>query len=75
MSLAPAQEKEFNGALQLLTNRYGQIRVAHVHERVSTKSLVVLIIGNSESNHLGAQSTFTRCPLLDQIERTSKKGY
>jgi len=31
------------GALQLLINRYGQIRFAHVHERVSTKSFVVLI--------------------------------
>jgi len=30
-----------------------------VHERVSTKSFVVLIIGNSKSNHLGAQGTFT----------------
>jgi len=46
------------GALQLLINRYGYIRFAHVHERVSTKSFVVLIIGNSESNHLGAQGIF-----------------
>jgi len=27
-----------------------------------TKSFVVLIIGNSKSNHLGAQSTFTKSP-------------
>jgi len=39
-------------------NRYGLIRFAHVHERVSTKSFVVLIIGNAKSNHLGAQGTF-----------------
>jgi len=37
------------GALQLLINRYGQIRFAHVHERVSTKSFVVLIRDNSKS--------------------------
>ena len=41
------------GALQLLMNRYGQIRFAQVPKRVSTKSFVVLIIGNSKSNHLG----------------------
>jgi len=29
-----------------------------VHERVLTKSFVVLIIGNSKSFHLGAQGTF-----------------
>jgi len=29
-----------------------------VPERVSTKSFVVLIIGNSKSFHLGAQGTF-----------------
>ena len=46
------------GALQLLINRYGSIRFAHVHERVSTKSFVVLIIGNPKSFHLGAQGTF-----------------
>jgi len=39
-------------------NRYGEIHFAQVHERVSTKSFVVLIIGNSKSFHLGAQSTF-----------------
>ena len=43
------------GALQLLINRYG---FAQVPERVSTKSFVVLIIGNSKSFHLGAQGTF-----------------
>jgi len=48
----------FKGALQLLFNHYGYIRFAHVHERVSTKSFVILIIGNSKSNHLGAQGTF-----------------
>ena len=46
------------GALQLLINRYGLIRFAHVHQRVSTKSFVVLIRGNSNSNHLGVQGTF-----------------
>jgi len=39
-------------------NRYGYIRIAHVHERVLTKSFVVLIIRNLRSNHLGAQGTF-----------------
>ena len=48
----------FKGALQLLMNRYGLIRFAQVPERVLTKSFVVLIIGNSKSFHLGAQSTF-----------------
>jgi len=46
------------GALQLPINRYGYIRFAHVHERVSTKSFVVLIKGNSKSNQLGVQGTF-----------------
>jgi len=46
------------GALQLLVNRYGYIRLAHVHERVLIKSFVVLIIGNSKLFHLGAQGTF-----------------
>jgi len=54
------------GALQLLINRYGYIRFAQVPERVSTKSFVVLIIGNSKSFHLGTQGTFkhihTRAP-------------
>jgi len=49
----------FKGAPQLLINRYGWIRFAHVHERVLTKNFVILIIGNSKSNHLGAKSTFT----------------
>ena len=39
-------------------NRHGYIRFAQVPERVSTKSFVVLIIGNSKSFHLGAQGTF-----------------
>ena len=38
------------------------IRFAHVHERVLTKSFVVLIIGNSKSNHLDAQGTFNGQP-------------
>jgi len=46
------------GGLQLLINRYVQIRFAQVPERVSTKSFVILIIGNSKSFHLGAQGTF-----------------
>ena len=45
-------------ALQLLMNRFGKIRFAQVPEQVSTKSFVVLIIGDSQSNHLGAQGTF-----------------
>jgi len=45
-------------------NRYGLIRVAQVPERVSTKSFVVLIIGNSKSNRLGAQGTFDSPRLL-----------
>jgi len=47
------------GALQLLIHCCGRIRVAHVDERVLTKRFVVLIMGNSKSNHLGAQGTFT----------------
>jgi len=44
------------GALQLLIiNRYGEIRFAQVPDYVSTKSFVVLIIGDSKSFHLGAQ--------------------
>jgi len=50
------------GALQLLMNRYGEIRFAQVPERVSTKSFVVLIIGNSKSFHLGAQGTLRGNP-------------
>jgi len=44
------------GALQLLMNRYGWIRFVHVHERVSTKSFVVLIIGNSKSGRSWAST-------------------
>ena len=39
-------------------NRYEKIHFAQVPERVSTTSVVVLIIGNSKSNHVGAQGTF-----------------
>jgi len=46
------------GALQLSIERSGSIRFAQVPERVSTQTFVVLILGNSESNHLGAQGTF-----------------
>jgi len=46
--------------MQLLMNQYGYIRFAQVPERGSTKSVVVLSIGNSKSNHLGAQGTFNR---------------
>jgi len=53
----------FKSALQLLMNRYGKIRFAQVPERVSTQSFVGLIIGNSKSNHLGAQGTFNDTPL------------
>jgi len=48
------------GALQLLTSRYGQICLAQVPERVSTKSFVVLIIRNSKSNPIGAQGTLKK---------------
>ena len=34
------------------------LTLSHVHKRVSTKSLVDLIIGNPRSNHLGAPGTF-----------------
>jgi len=44
------------GALQLLINR----RFAQVPERVSTRSFVVLIVGNSKPFHLGAQGTFKK---------------
>ena len=54
--------RRVKGALQLLINRYGYIRLAHVHERVLTKGFVVLILGNSKSFHLGAQGTFNRVP-------------
>jgi len=43
--------------MQLILNRYGKIRFAQVPERVVTKSFVVLITGNSKSNHLNAQGT------------------
>jgi len=43
---------------QLLINRCGSIRFAQVPERVSTERFVVLIIGKSKSNHLGAQGSF-----------------
>jgi len=55
------------GALQLLINRYGQIRFAQVPERVSTQSFVVLIIGNSKSFHLGAQGTFNPNPIPNGV--------
>jgi len=44
--------------MQLLINRYGEIRFAQVPERVLTKRFVGLIIGNSKSNHLSMQGTF-----------------
>jgi len=47
-----------------------------VHERVSTKSFVVLIIGNSKSFHLGAQGTFnlTLSPEPDRVTITAASG-
>jgi len=54
------------GALQLLMNRYGSIRFAQVPEQVSTtKSFVVLIIGNSKSNHFGAQGILKSMPFSE----------
>jgi len=41
-------------------NRYGYIRLAQVLERVLTEVFVVLITGNSKSNHFGAQGMFNR---------------
>jgi len=56
------------GVLQLSMNRYGYICFAHVHERVSTKSFVVFIIGsNSKSNQLGVQGTFNACGLVRNL--------
>jgi len=37
---------------------------AHVDERASPKSFVVLILRNSKSNHVGAQRTFKRCIVI-----------
>jgi len=45
-------------------NRDGYIHFAHVPERVSTKSCIVLMIGNSKLNHVGAQGTLTPNHLL-----------
>jgi len=64
--------QRIKSALQLLINRYGSIRFAHVRERVSTKSFVVLIRGILKLDRLGVQSTFNpswlssaeRLPLL-----------
>jgi len=44
-----------------------KFRSAYVHKRVSTKSVVVLIIGKSKSNQLGAQSSFTKESILKMI--------
>jgi len=52
-------------------NSYGYIRFAQVPERVSTKSFVVLIRGNSMSNHLGAQSTFNHHPVQSGLTPNS----
>jgi len=50
-----------------------------VHERVSTKNFVVLIIGNSKSNHLGAQGTFNQVrlwiPPSDQVSLGGGGGW
>jgi len=51
-------------------NRYVYNRFAHVPERVSTTSFVVLMIGNSKSNHLEAQGTFKGLP-----EETRARAY
>jgi len=48
-----AESLTLNGALQLLMNRYGHIQFSHAHERVSTKSFVVLIIGVESLRHTG----------------------
>jgi len=44
-------------ARQLLSNRYGQIHFAQVPERVSTKSFVVLSIGDSRVENLMSRIT------------------
>jgi len=60
---------QLKSALQLLMNRYGYIRFAHVPERVSIKSFVVWIRGNSKSNHICAQGTFDPSSLPSCIQR------
>jgi len=45
------------GALQRFAAFRLELRPAHVHERISTQSVVVLSKENSKSNHLGAQGT------------------
>jgi len=63
----------FKGALQLPINRYGCSRFAQVPERVSTKSFVVSILGNSKSNHLGTQvglHTRLLLPILYGVSHT-----
>ena len=58
LSKAARLSKKVKGALQILSKRYRYIRFTHVPTRVSTKSFVVLMIGNSESSRIGARSTF-----------------
>jgi len=48
------------GALQRYAIFLFEIPPAHAHERASTKSFVVLSIGDLKSNHSGAQGTLTR---------------
>jgi len=45
---------------ELLINRFGYIRFAHVHERVSTKSCIVLIEGNSRLTRPGTRLILQR---------------
>ena len=61
------------GALRILMNRYGSIRLARVPERVSTTSLVILSIGNSKSFHLGAQGTFDPAVIAPRLTRGSEE--
>jgi len=50
----------------------GKMRFAQVPERVLTQSFVVLIIGNSKSNHLeGAQGTSKRVSVGDALRSSS----
>jgi len=63
LSSRPRQSR-LKGALQRSVTLRFELRPAQVPERGSTTSFVVLIIGNSESNHSGAQGTFKLLPSL-----------
>jgi len=73
--VGPTAKSQFKGALQLLIHRYKKLRFAQVPERASTKSFVVLITGNSKSNHIGAQGTlFPTRPPPPKPQKTARSG-